>query len=1143
MPTVDAPPPHRLRTLGALELTAPDGSVVSAHRRELLLLAYLAGHPRRADTRVAMATLLWEDRDDARARGSLRQALFRLRRTLPDVLLLDGETVALAPDRLVTDAGELLRLAAADRLDDAIARWTGDFLGNDEPAEGSALREWADAERERLRVAYRRVLDRRVVQAESAGDWPAAVAAAERLAALDPLDPGAGGRLATARRRAGDPAGALAGLDALAARRRAELDAGLPPRLTALVEELRTELADRSARSARAELRQAPDGADDAARARLLAAWRHVAEGADPVLVTAVAGAGRTRLLEELQATAAADGAIVLAARGYAADRDVPWATARPLLAPLADAPGLAGLAPAALARLAIVIPALRDAFPALPAVTSDDWGVLDAARAAIEEVATEVPVLVAVDDLPRADAMTRQLVLALARRLPIAGLCVVTTARDDELAPMPERAALLDLTSLHRVALPPRASIESSAIDAPPSAAHAPWWRRRAIALAAALGIATIGAGVAVRAARDPDAALDASLVAVAPFDVADADLTLWRHGMVDVLARRLDGAGALRTVPPTTVIRGFEGRGDPAGAAALGARTGAGLVVYGGIVHAGRDSVRLEARLFDVRRGTVVGEVRVHDALAAMDRAIDALGIGLLRELARDRPMGAVRTAGISAASLPALRAFLAAEQHYRGGEFQRASAAAEQAVALDSGFALAWHRLGSIVFYEDVETGARHFLRAAEARVATPLSPRDSTVIALDSLRGAALLAGARRTDRVPPLELAAPYMERLRHALLRFPEDPELRLAHAEALVRLGAAVRSTRDEQHAAYERAIALDSAFFPVYVEAVGIALATHHPERARHHLATMLRLARQPQNVAGVATLAAVVRADGTADTLALARFLSTASLGDLAMAFVLLANWPDAAAVPVRILRQGEIVARRERPEVWTRDVEPMLRAQLDHRGRLAERRALGGEAIAPAALVRDAILGAVPQAVGDSAAAAWLAGDAPWSDPQPLVWLAERADTLALRRFLARAERTPSARIARAYVALARRDTAGALAQLRTLDWRDCPTRCVANDVLRARLLLATGAVAEARTLVAGGSPAAWQQPPSAYDVLWMLTRARVAERVGDRARAAADYRSVVGLWATADAPLQPLVAEARAGLRRATAQRN
>jgi hypothetical protein len=403
---------------------------------------------------------------------------------------------------------------------------------------------------------------------------------------------------------------------------------------------------------------------------------------------------------------------------------------------------------------------------------------------------------------------------------------------------------------------------------------------------------------------------------------------------------------------------------------------------------------------------------------------------------------------------------------------------------------------------------------------------------------------------RPGGMPPTALAAPYLARLRAALLIFADDPELRLAHAEALVRMGATARSTPEEQFAAYERAIAHDSAFFPAYVAAVGLALATHRTDRARQHLATMQANVRDPNWGRPFGMMRAVVRPDGTADTVALARWMSQASLSDLAVTFVLLGPWPDPSAVVLRVLRQGEVVARRERPEVWTGIVEPLLRTHLDQRGHLAERRALGGPAAAPAVLVRDALLGALPPAAGDAAAAAWQATDSAWADPQPLVWLAERRDTVALARYAARAEGAPAAAggderagrrrgaaLARAYLAVARGDTAGGLARLRQVAVRDCPIECLGNDLYRARLLVATGAPGEARALLAGGTPAAWGVPPTAFDVLWLFERARLAERAGDRARAAADYRSVAGLWAGADPALRRLADEARAGVGR------
>ena len=54
-------------------------------------------------------------------------------------------------------------------------------------------------------------------------------------------------------------------------------------------------------------------------------------------------------------------------------------------------------------------------------------------------------------------------------------------------------------------------------------------------------------------------------------------------------------------------------------------------------------------------------------------------------------------------------------------------------------------------------------------------------------------------------------------------------------------------------------------------------------------------------------------------------------------------------------------------------------------------------------------------------------------------------------------------------------------------------------------------------------------------------MWYLERGRVAERLGERARAVEAYRYVSAIWRNADRELQPYVTEARAGLARLTAE--
>ena len=80
------------------------------------------------------------------------------------------------------------------------------------------------------------------------------------------------------------------------------------------------------------------------------------------------------------------------------------------------------------------------------------------------------------------------------------------------------------------------------------------------------------------------------------------DPKLELWREGMVDLLARTFDGAGSLRTVPPTAAVRQWRGRADPEAAGQFARRFGARLAVFGTVALGGRDSVRLRAALLDV-------------------------------------------------------------------------------------------------------------------------------------------------------------------------------------------------------------------------------------------------------------------------------------------------------------------------------------------------------------------------------------------------------------------------------------------------------------------------------------------------------------------------------------------------------------
>ncbi|HXY29846.1 MAG TPA: hypothetical protein VEI06_03985 [Gemmatimonadaceae bacterium] len=135
---------------------------------------------------------------------------------------------------------------------------------------------------------------------------------------------------------------------------------------------------------------------------------------------------------------------------------------------------------------------------------------------------------------------------------------------------------------------------------------------------------------------------------------------------------------------------------------------------------------------------------------------------------------------------------------------------------------------------------------------------------------------------------------------------------------------------------------------------------------------------------------------------------------------------------------------------------------------------------------------------------------------------------RLDTSARMQSMALA--IPS--ITRGYDALARRDTARAIRFLEQLADTLCHD-CSYVDMTLAELYTARGRHREAAALLTGIGGHGFRF----FEVAAALEEARIAERLPDTARAVDNYAYVAGMWQHADPPLQPYVAEARAGLKR------
>jgi len=184
----------RLRLLGAFAVEVNVGrpiAVALRSKRARALLAYLAMKPEWRANREELATLLWGDAPDVQARHSLRQCLLLLRQDLhlaPDLFDLGRDTVELRAQALSVDVRELAALAVSGEpgdLDRAAALWRGPFLA-DLALDTEEFDAWREREQERLAGVAARVFERQSAAADAAGDGERALAAAERLVALDP---------------------------------------------------------------------------------------------------------------------------------------------------------------------------------------------------------------------------------------------------------------------------------------------------------------------------------------------------------------------------------------------------------------------------------------------------------------------------------------------------------------------------------------------------------------------------------------------------------------------------------------------------------------------------------------------------------------------------------------------------------------------------------------------------------------------------------------------------------------------------------------------------------------------------------------------------------------------------------------------
>jgi TolB-like protein/Tfp pilus assembly protein PilF len=183
----------RIRLLGPVSVIRDGKPATVAARKARALLGYLALREGHEVPRSVLTGLLWGERSEEQARGSLRQTLSELRAALSGSaeppIVATKEFVTWAPGSAWIDA-QVLEAAAASEDEDALHE-AGALIGG-ELMEGLSIGEpsfeqWLASERERFRLLAGIVYTRLMERAEHKGRLEEALILGVKLLSLDPL--------------------------------------------------------------------------------------------------------------------------------------------------------------------------------------------------------------------------------------------------------------------------------------------------------------------------------------------------------------------------------------------------------------------------------------------------------------------------------------------------------------------------------------------------------------------------------------------------------------------------------------------------------------------------------------------------------------------------------------------------------------------------------------------------------------------------------------------------------------------------------------------------------------------------------------------------------------------------------------------
>jgi len=639
---------------------------------------------------------------------------------------------------------------------------------------------------------------------------------------------------------------------------------------------------------------------------------------------------------------------------------------------------------------------------------------------------------------------------------------------------------------------------------------------------------------------------------IAVFPFDGRATALTgELSRATAELLAASLDGGTGLTAVsvpsesqPATRSESRDSTVVDVTSAARVAERLGARLFVVGRLVEIG-GRLRVTATMHD--RNHVeppLARASADGSANEMFEVVDRVAAELLAGRFPGTRGMLAHVAASSSSSLPATKAYLAAEQHIGNGRFSAAIDALRDAVRQDSGFALAYYRMSHAAELVGDEGGARD-AAAAAVRSGQRLD---------DHYRRILTAAAARQSGDVVAAERAYTRLT------LDYPTDADAWFGLGESLFHLNRLRGRPASEAREAFTRVVELD----PRHVEAL-VHLARIDVLRGNSlEFERWLTQTREYATDDLVARLALHVREFGDVDRQRLQR--ASASRGGAGAREILAAVDPeDTERFAAQLLTPdvaGDLAAYGHRLAAYATSARGRFHAALNHLDQ-------SQEADVDSDVESRSILVAIPGSPFDSSVIAQTRMTVErWQPSYPhdpdqstdalartrtyallrqhrLGLIALRAgDTLSASKAATRlmsiaepdSETTPIALALatslRARIAAVSGDSARALSMLEQVASARIgrvPGVEPMDRLLHADLLTAAGRYADAvRCYATLGNGKPEELPFLGFAAIGM---ARASERAGDRGVAVREYRRVADLWRDADAPLQELAAAA------------